>query len=256
MFPPLGALPQWLATNNYRVPSGSKECPFQDGKNTDLDAFGYLTQFPEKARSTFEYMAWQKVRNQGWMDGSVRIADELQLCDQDVANGRALLVDVGGGGGHQCVEFRGAFPERKGKVIVQDTEVMIGMVDKSALERVDVEPMAHDFFTPQPVKGAKAYYLRTVLHDWNDETAIEILKQLRGAMAEDSLVVLDEIVVPKKGAGEKLMLYDVTMMAALGASERSEEQWRSIFDAAGLRLRNVAIYDQELNSALVIAVKA
>ncbi|KAG6354382.1 hypothetical protein INS49_004399 [Diaporthe citri] len=32
-----------------------------------------------------------------------------------------------------------------------------------------VELQVHDFFTPQPVKGARAYFTRSVLHDWPDE---------------------------------------------------------------------------------------
>lgn len=254
--PTLAAFPEWLRKNDYRTPSGSKDCAFQDGVNTELDCFEYLGAYPEQAAATFEYMAWQKIRNKSWMDGSAQITEEFQLSEREVKDGRALLVDVGGGGGHQCFDFRAAFPERKGRLVVQDTEVMVGMFDKQAAEGIGLEPMAYDFFTPQSMKGGKVYYLRTVLHDWNDENAIKILKRLAEAVAEDSVVVLDEIVVPPKGASEKQVLYDVVMMATVGSGERSEEQWRSLLEAAGLRLREVAIYDDEMNTGLVVAVKA
>lgn len=71
-----------------------------------------------------------------------------------------------------------------------------------------------------------------------------------------TMVVLDEVVVPSKGADEKQILYDMVMIAVMGALERSEEQWRTILEAAGMKLREVAIYDEEMGTALVVAVKA
>ena len=254
--PTLAAFPAWLSKNKYRSTTSGKDCAFQEALHTDLGAFEFLGQNPEQAAATFEYMARQKVRNQGWMDGSVQVAEEFQLTGEEVEDGRVLLVDVGGGGGHQCFEFRAAFPERKGRLIVQDTEVMVGMIDQNKAKKTDLEPMAHDFFTSQPVQEAKVYYLRTVLHDWPDAKAVEILSHLKDAMAEDSMVVLDEIVVPGKGASEKQVLYDMVMLACLGSGERSESQWREVLEAAGLKLRNVEIYDEEMCSGLVVAVKA
>ena len=254
--PGLAAFPAWLAKNKYRSPSSSKDCAFQDALDTDLDAFEYLAANPKQAQATFEYMAWQKVRNKSWMDGTVDVAKEFRLEEAEVAEGRVLIVDVGGGSGHQCLEFRAAFPERKGRLVVQDTEVMIGMIDRNEAERVGLEPMVHDFLTPQSIKGAKVYYLRTVLHDWNDEKAVQILRQLRDAMAEDSMIVIDEIVVPARGASEKQVLYDMVMLACLGSGERSEKQWREVLEPAGLKLREVSIYDEEMCSGLVVAVRA
>jgi demethylsterigmatocystin 6-O-methyltransferase len=95
-----------------------------------------------------------------------------------------------------------------------------------------------------------------VLHDWPDDKAVEILKQLRDASSEDSVIVIDEIVVPPSGASEKTVLYDMVMMAVMGAHERSEKQWRDVLDAAGLKLREIAIYEEEMSSGLIVAVKA
>lgn len=255
--PGLAAFPGWLRKNGYRSPTSSKDCAFQDAFGPDIDLLGYLAQNPEQSAAVFEYMAWQKVRNKSWMNKGVKVAEEFKLTTEaEVENGRALFVDVGGGGGHQCFEFREAFPDRKGRLVVQDTDVMVGMIDKGEAGKIDLEPMAHDFFTPQPVKGAKVYYLRTVLHDWPDEKSVEILRQLRDAMDEDSLLVIDEIVVPGRAASVKQVLYDMVMLSCLGSGERSESQWREVLEKAGLRLREVEIYDEELCSALTIAVKA
>lgn len=63
--------------------------------------------------------------------------------------GAVLLVDVGGGIGADMERFRKRYPDMPGKVIVQDLPDVIN----STKMPQGVEGMAHDFFTPQPVKG-------------------------------------------------------------------------------------------------------
>ena len=213
----------------------------------------YLSLHPEEAKWTFEYMAAHKAAAPTWMDGSVPVSD-FQLSDADVRAGRVMVVDVGGAAGHQMLALRRAFPELKGRLVVQDVGMMIEQVDREEAAKSGLEAMVHDFYTAQPVKGAKVYYLRTVLHDWGDEQGKKILGQLREVMAEDSVVVVDEVVVPAQGASVLQMHYDIAMLAALGAMERSEKQWRELLGAAGLKIRDIWIYDKGMNSGLIVAV--
>lgn len=60
-----------------------------------------------------------------------------------------LLVDVGGGHGHDVQKFIEKVPNRTGRLILQDQEEVISQVPKSS----HMEAMVHDFFTPQPIKG-------------------------------------------------------------------------------------------------------
>lgn len=215
----------------------------------------YLTTHPEEAKWTFQFLEAHKAAAPTWMDGSIPTAD-FQLSDADAQTGRVMAVDVGGAAGHQMLALRAAFPALKGKLVVQDVAFMIDQVDRAQAAASDLEPMVHDFYSAQPVKGAKAYYLRTVLHDWGDEQCRKILARLREAMAPDSVVVIDEIVVPAQGASVMQMNFDVTMLAALGAMERSEKQWRELLGAVGLKIRDIWIYDRALNSGLIVAVPA
>ena len=93
------------------------------------------------------------------MDGSVPV-DDFTLSDKDREDRRVMIVDVGGGSGHQCRALRKAFPALKGRMVVQDLPFMADMIDKEQAKASDLEPMAHDFYSPQPVQGAKVYYLR------------------------------------------------------------------------------------------------
>lgn len=62
-----------------------------------------------------------------------------------------LYVDIGGGIGHQCKQFKDKFPNLPGRVVLQDLPHSIAR----AFPTHGVENMAHDFFTPQPVLGTE-----------------------------------------------------------------------------------------------------
>lgn len=52
----------------------------------------------------------------------------------------------------------------------------------------------HDFFTPQPIKNARVYFMRMILHDWSDSACIQILKHIRDAASPDTeLIVIDSL---------------------------------------------------------------
>ena len=68
------------------------------------------------------------------------------------------------------------------RFILQDLPKIISQIDDAQAKKDGFEPMAHYLFTPQPVKGAKYYHLRRVLHDWNDGPSIKILEATRAAM--------------------------------------------------------------------------
>jgi hypothetical protein len=89
-------------------------------------------------------------------------ADELK-CDSEE---EVLIVDIGGGKG-QALEFiQNGFPELKGRMIVQDLPEVIKDTNESSHLPSSIETMAADFFKPQPVRGAKAYFMRRIMHDW------------------------------------------------------------------------------------------
>jgi sterigmatocystin 8-O-methyltransferase len=81
----------------------------------------------------------------------------------------AVLVDVGGGKGHHCRRLMGQFP--KMQFIVQDHQEAVkdlGPVDLGGDEN-RIKWQGHNFFDPQPVKGADVYLLNSVLMDHHDE---------------------------------------------------------------------------------------
>ena len=83
-----------------------------------------------------------------------------------------------------------------------------------------------------------------------------MLSQQRDAMAADSVIILDEAVVPETGVDSKIVNRDVVMLSFACSLERTEEHWRQLLGGVGLRIRNVVCYDEETKDSLIFAVKA
>lgn len=247
------AIPKFLASTGYRNPSGA--CPFNLAYNTEQSVFDWRKHNLENAKAGQAFMAAQRTGQQSiWSSESVSLSD-LNLSDSDLEAGRVLLVDVGGGFGHQCIDLRKLNPDLKGRIITQDLPLVHDMRDNTdELLALDIEPTAHDFMSPQPVLGAKAYYLRNVIHNWNDSGSEVILEQVRNACAEDSVVLIDDVVMPRIGATWKQASMDIAMMTMLAAMERTEEQFRQLLLSAGLGLRDVWTYDEEYGDSLLVAI--
>ena len=113
--------------------------------------------------------------------------------------GTATMVDVGGSHGETSIAIAQHFPLLS--CIVQDRPEVIA--EKEATVPVELESrvtfIAHDFFTPQPVRNADVYLLRWILHDWPDKYAIQILKALVPALKPGAKVLVNEFLVPEPG---------------------------------------------------------
>jgi hypothetical protein len=91
--------------------------------------------------------------------------------------------------------------------------------------------------------GAKFYFLRGVLHNHPDHKVKRLLMNVKAAMSPDSILLIDEMVLPESHVNSYAASMDMTMMAAFAASERSEEHWRRILDEAGLTLFKLYAYN-------------
>lgn len=114
----------------------------------------------------------------------------------------SLVVDIGGSTGKISLEIASVLSD-KFKFIVEDRQEVIssmkntvGSTDMESRVEAPVEFMAHDFFTPQPVKCADVYLLRLILHNWTENDCSEILRNLVPALKHGSRILLNEIVMP------------------------------------------------------------
>ena len=162
--------------------------------------------------------------------------DELgQACSSGPDD--VLLVDVGGNRGADILEFRQAHPNLPGRLILQELPETIAAVDEASM--ADIELQSYDFFTPQPVKGAKAYFWRWILHNWDDESIRTFLSNTVEVMNQDSKVLIEEYVLPDVGVDIKCSSHDILMMLYHSGMERSLSQWSALMDSCGLEIVKV-----------------
>lgn len=113
--------------------------------------------------------------------------------------------------------------------------------------------MAHDFHSEQPIRGARAYFVRHVLHDYNDDIARKILEQLKEAMEpEYSKILLKECVLANQGTAWQHTSLDMFLLAMNTSQERSEKEWQDLVASAGLEI--AGIWSQGIGSETLIEV--
>jgi hypothetical protein len=150
------------------------------------------------------------------------------------------LIDIGGGQGHIVAEILKQHHELKGALLdlPPTAEVARTFLSGQGLShRCDV--FAGDFFTSVPA-GYDAYVIKSVLHDWDDGHAVQILRNCRNAMPSHGRVLVIEIVVyPGKPMGHPHLMIDLEMMVTLGGKERTEQEFATLLSSAGLTLDHV-----------------
>jgi SAM-dependent methyltransferase len=172
--------------------------------------------------------------NKGMTDMSSMLAYAL-LIAYDFA-GISSIVDVGGGEGELLRKILELNPKMVGAVL--DMPSTIEKLHKGLNGNIRVGPcsyIAGDFFDSVP-EGADAYLLSGVIHDWDDDRAITILRNCRRAMAENGRVLIVDMVVPKNGAKCFSKLLDLNMLVMTGGRERTEAEFRRLLDASGYKL--------------------
>jgi demethylsterigmatocystin 6-O-methyltransferase len=246
-FPVAQVLPQYLKDHQYQKINNIKDLPFQRALQTELTPFEYLKNDPVQMKALGHIMVLDGV--QTWVSS---YPVEKEVGGFNPPSDSALLVDIGGGFGQHSVMFKEKYPQLPGRIVVQDIPSTLAHLPSSKPAGIDFEE--YDFFTPQPICGAKFYYLRHIMHDWPDEDCIRILQQIIPAMGSESLILIDEVVLPESKLPWQVSGMVVSMMACLGGIERSLEDWESLLGRAGLKMAHVFRYDEVKFHSIVAAV--
>lgn len=228
----LSRFSEYFQQNGFKNPWDAYDGPFQYAMGTKLHYFEYLQSTPRLQEAFNTTMGIQRMnRGEEWFE-FYPVDQKLQV----KADTQPLMVDVGGGLGHDLIAFKEKFSTLPGKLMVQDLPVVIG--DIKGLPP-GIEGMAHDFFQPQPVRGAKAYYLRSVLHDWPDKQAREILANIRAAMDKDSILLINENALPEANVPLYPAQLDLHMMVFFSSLDRTLTQFKDLLTASGFEVAGV-----------------
>ena len=181
-----------------------------------------------------------------------------------VTSRMTLLVDVAGGLGHDLTKFQKKYSKaidemQVKELLLQDQPHVIEEIQQKGGLGEGVKYEVYDFFEPQPVKGlskhppvneadwigelwlgARIYFHHFILHDWDDASCRKILSNTAAAMEPGySKLILNEIVLPDKGAPLQMALWDMQMMVVLGGRERPERVWRELLSSVGLEIAGI-----------------
>ncbi len=158
-----------------------------------------------------------------------------------------VLADVGGGNGSVLREVLARHPNMRGLLcdlpgVIERAQPLIaqsGLGDR-------LQTAVTDFFQEVPT-GADAYLMRHIIHDWDDEESLRILKNVRRAVSADGRLLVVEGVIPPGNEPSFTKLLDLNMLVLPGGQERTAEEYRTLFESAGFRLASITPTHSEVS---------
>jgi hypothetical protein len=205
------------------IASGNAAVPTLRGK----DFFGYLGDDPEFGQIFNDAMT------------SMSTASIGPVVDAYDFTPFGTVVDVGGGHGRLLAAILGSAPNAHG-VLYDMPEVIAGAApllrESGVAERVRLTEGS--FFDSVPA-GGDAYVLKHIIHDWDDDPSIQILRNVRSAAAAGATLLLIEGVIPEDASESIAKLMDMEMLLVNNGRERTAGEYRRLFDAVGFRLTRV-----------------
>ncbi|TGD87158.1 hydroxyneurosporene methyltransferase [Mycolicibacterium sp. CH28] len=210
-----------LLTESVRT--GESVVPALRGK----DGFDYLADIPEHAELFNQTMTSLAQMTLAVVVGSYDFA----------AHG--TIVDVGGGQGAMLAAILKAKPGARG-VLYDLPTVVAGAPELLRHNKVDhrVRIEEGSFFDAVPA-GGDAYLLKNIIHDWPDDKALQILRNVRSAAQPGATVLLVEMIVRDDGRDGPENWVDLEMLLNLGSRERTESEYRDLLCQAGFRMTRV-----------------
>lgn len=192
-----------------------------------LEVFPYFQQNPE------EYEIFNRAMTSLTGNALPAIIESYDF------TGVETLADIAGGHGILLAGFLKKSPELKG-VLFDLPEVIEGapalLQEEGVADRVRLE--SGDFFEGV-TKGADAYMMKFIIHDWDDERALKILRNIHRDSAPNARLLLVEMVVLGPNEPHFGKIQDLEMLVSPGGIERTEEEYRALLSQSGFELRRV-----------------
>jgi SAM-dependent methyltransferase len=156
------------------------------------------------------------------------------------------IVDLGGGHGGLLRAILSANSKLHG--VLADTPSVVA--DAVSLREAAIagrcEIVAVDFFHSVP-EGADGYVMKNVIHDWNDDDALKILKNCRRAIRPDGKLLVCEAALKSSNQPDPARSFDLNMLVMLRGRERTVAEYRALLADAGFSLTRVIHIDSPIS---------
>jgi hypothetical protein len=149
------------------------------------------------------------------------------------------IVDVGGGHGSLLATILASAPASRG--VLYDLPGVVASAPSLLHERnvADRVSIAEGSFFDSVPAGGDAYVLKNIIHDWPDEKAVQILRNVRAAAGPQATMLLVEFVIPNHDRDFPGKWVDLEMLLNLAARERTAAEYRDLLSQAGFRMTRV-----------------
>ncbi|KAL8698176.1 MAG: hypothetical protein Q9201_006716 [Fulgogasparrea decipioides] len=230
-------LPAFFAQNQYASSTNIEAGPYQYGRDTRFAFWLFKKYRPRLEQAFHNHMAGYHQGRPSWMDEGFYPVNERLVHGMRSGKEEIAIVHIGGNVGYELLELRRKYPNLPGRLVLQDRPDVIAQVTDAS---GSIEATSHDYFREQPVKGARAYYMHSILRMWSDEVCRDILQQISGAMEKGySKLLINENIVPDRGADWKMTSLDWFMMALNVSAERTQTEWTELLRSAGFKVEGI-----------------
>jgi len=148
----------------------------------------------------------------------------------------STITDIGGGNGSVITSVLQKYPKLKG--ILYDLPGVIGRAQQGIADAgltSRCTPIAGSFFESVPA-GADGYMMRHIIHDWDDDKALTILRNVRKVIPPTGKLMVVEMVIEPGNAPDFAKFLDLNMLTLPGGLERTLAEYRDLYAKAGFRL--------------------
>lgn len=150
-----------------------------------------------------------------------------------------LIADVGGGHGRLLAAILAEAPQANGVLFDLPSVIADAAPTFEAAGVSGRATVTGGSFLETVPDGADAYVLKSIIHDWDDETALRILRNVRTAIADGGKLLLIEQVIPSRATPHFGLMLDLEMLVAAGGRERTRAEYANLLSRAGFRLTRV-----------------
>jgi hypothetical protein len=189
----------------------------------------------------FDFLS-QNVEQAKAFDGAmvgVHGRETAAMTDAYDFSGIGVLADVGGGNGSLLTVVLQKYPALRGMLYDLPGVTERAKANLQAAGLADrCQVIGGSFFEAIPA-GADAYLMRHIIHDWEDEKATTILRNVHRAIGPSGRLLVVEGVIPPGNGPCFGKLLDLTMLTIPGGQERTEEEYRTLFKAGGFQLTRI-----------------
>jgi hypothetical protein len=203
---------------------------------TGRSAFEHVYQMP-----LFDYLAGHPEKGKLFDDAMTGVhgRETTAMLDAYDFSGIGRLADVGGGNGEVISSILKRYPTMTGilfdqPLVIERSRMGLELAGLSGRCRA----VGGNFFESVPA-GADAYLLRHIIHDWDDDRSITILRNCHAALGNRGKLLVVEGLLPPGNGPALSKFFDLAMMVLPGGMERTQEEYLRLFEAGGFQLTRI-----------------